>query len=265
MTLIIHGVPLSQPFRSVVWPCLLKGLPFSIQLAIPGTKDTFKYSTRRPDFVSKFPFRTIPSIEDDHLGREIYLSEAPAILAYLSSVHGWDDFYPIAPLERAKVDEYLHWHHSNLRYLSKGYFRPFMMPHPLMKSDMMKIYQKTAENALKVLENDYLAYTSSNGYLLGTPHPTLADFMAYEEVCQLWSEFCNLYQFEEAHPNIIAWLERMKSIPFHDEVHVSLKLLGDLSSKDGHHSITKRLANANKEGLKAISNVIEGQNLKSRL
>ena len=264
MTLIIHGVPLSQPFRSVVWPCLLKGLPFSVQLAIPGTKESFKYSTRRPDFVSKFPFRTIPSIEDDNLGKEIYLSEAPAILAYLSSVHGWDDIYPNPPLERAKIDEYLHWHHSNLRFLSKAYFRPFMMPHPLLaKNDVIKVYQKTAENALKVLETSYLA--SSSGFLLGTPHPTAADFMAYEEVCQLWSEFCNLYQFEEAYPNIIAWLKRMKSLPFHDEVHVSVKLLGDLSTKDGHHSITKQLAYANKEGLKAISSVTKGQTLKSRL
>ena len=263
MALKVHGLPLSQPFRSVVWPCLIKGLSFTVQLAVPGTKETFKYSLKRQEYASKFPFRTVPSIEDDFHGEKICLAEAPAILAYLASTHGWEDIYPSSILERSKVDEYLHWHHTNIRYLTFGYFRPFMLPNPLITNDVIKVYQKTAERALKILENTYLA-SSPSGYILGTPNPTAADFMAYEDLCQVSPKFCNLYDYNETYPNITAWLNKMSSLPFHDEVHVSLKELGDLSSSQPQ-DITKRMGNANKVGLKALSSAINNISLSSKL
>ena len=36
MVLKLHGVPLSQPFRSVAWACLQKRLPFEVALVVPG-------------------------------------------------------------------------------------------------------------------------------------------------------------------------------------------------------------------------------------
>ena len=37
MVLTLHGVPLSQPFRSVAWACLQKRVPFVAQLVVPGS------------------------------------------------------------------------------------------------------------------------------------------------------------------------------------------------------------------------------------
>lgn len=256
MSLIIHGVPLSQPFRSVVWPCLIKGTSFSIKIATPG-KATGKYNTRRPEYLSKFPFGTIPSIEDEFEGKKVYLSEAPAILAYLSSKHGWLDIYPTEITERAKVDEFMHWHHSNLRSLTKAYFRVFMMgPNPILTPDVINVYQRAARHSLKILEKTYLASSNnaSGLFLLGTPHPTAADFMAYEEICQL--QFCNLHSLEE-YPNIQAWSNTMKSLPFHDQVHFALLELGDLTTDDP--PIAERLGPATKAGLKAITAAAKSQ------
>ena len=33
----LHGVPLSQPFRSVAWTLLQKRVPFEVSLCVPGS------------------------------------------------------------------------------------------------------------------------------------------------------------------------------------------------------------------------------------
>ena len=35
---------------------------------------------------------------------------------YLADKHGWSDLYPQDPLARARINEYLHFHHRNTRY-----------------------------------------------------------------------------------------------------------------------------------------------------
>ena len=46
MVLKLHGVPLSQPFRSVAWACLQKRLPFEVALVVPGM--TSKMGSKGP-------------------------------------------------------------------------------------------------------------------------------------------------------------------------------------------------------------------------
>ena len=260
---IIHGVPLSQPFRSVVWPCLIKNVKFRLEVATPGAGG--KYSTRKSEYLSSFPLGTIPSIEDidddggdgneSGCAKRFCLSEAPAILAYLSAKNNWEDIYPTDISSRAKVDEYLHWHHSNLRSVTKGYFRPRVFPHAHLSDDA--VHKREAAHALKVLERSYLhrCSTGANGnFLLGTSHPTAADFMAYEEVVQL--RMCNLYADVLDHsdyPNIYAWMAKMRSLPYHDEVHAALEELGDLNENHvGSPPMRERLALATKVGLRAL-------------
>lgn len=257
MTLIIHGVPLSQPFRSVIWPCLIKRLPFTMQLAVPGGGG--KYATKRPEFRSKFPLGTIPSIESvcaEEMTGVLYLSEAPAILMYLSSKYGWNDVCPMDIRQRARVDEYCHWHHSNLRSLTRAYVRPHTVPHPLITEEVTALHRREAENALEILDRSYLALSRDDGvgvgrgFLLGTPHPTVADFLAYEEVAQVGPGFGNVHDLG-AYPNIRSWLERMRTLPFHDEVHAAIAELGDLNVDDP--PVSKRLGPATKVGLKSIA------------
>jgi len=190
----------------------------------------------------------VPSIEDKTGDSSVCISEAPAILAYLSSKHCWADIYPSDIAARAKVDEYCHWHHSNLRSITKAYFRVFTIPHPLITPDVINLYKKQANTSLKIIENTYLK-SSSSGFLLGTDYPTAADFMAYEEAAQISPQFGNIHNLEEF-PRVRAWLENMSLLPFHDEVHAGLRALGNLTSADP--LIADRLRSASKIGVKAI-------------
>ena len=81
--LIVHGVPLSQPWRAVVWPLLIKRLPFTTVLAVPG--GVGKVATSAPHFLAKFPTGTVPAIEAP-CGAQ--LAEAAAILTFLADTHG---------------------------------------------------------------------------------------------------------------------------------------------------------------------------------
>ena len=156
-----------------------------------------KHGTRRPAYLNTFPLATVPSIEDNYGdSRVVRISEAPAIIAYLSEKHGWSDIYPADIVERSRMDEYCLWHHNNLRSITKAYFRTFTIPHPLITEDVTKLFKKQANTSLKIIENSYLG-SSSSGYLLDTDQPTAADFMAYEEVAQIPSRFGNIHNLEE--------------------------------------------------------------------
>lgn len=58
----------------------------------------------RPDwYLAENPLGGIPALEDDGL----VMAESNAILRYLAQREGRGDLYPVAPAERARVDEFL--------------------------------------------------------------------------------------------------------------------------------------------------------------
>ena len=87
---IIYGVPFSQPVRAVMWLMLYKQTPFEMVLINPGSKG--ETGSRNPAYLAKNPGGTIPTIEEPDTGH--VLSEAHAIMCYLSNTHGWEDVYP---------------------------------------------------------------------------------------------------------------------------------------------------------------------------
>ena len=92
---IIHGVPFSQPFRSVTWICAYKKYPFKIKLCVPGMKT--KMGNLRSDFKTLYnPLQTIPLLEENNYT----LSESSSILKYLSIKNKWYDLY-------SNKDEYI--------------------------------------------------------------------------------------------------------------------------------------------------------------
>ena len=107
---IVHGVPFSQPVRAVVWLLLLKEKPFEfccrcldrLTRTVLGALNTLQ----------SFQVAPVPCFEEPDTG--FCLGESNAILAYLASSNGWEDLYPEDPRERAKVDQYLHYHHRNI-------------------------------------------------------------------------------------------------------------------------------------------------------
>jgi glutathione S-transferase len=58
--LTIYGHYVSQPSRSLLWLLKLKRIDFTYIEINPSIGDT-----RKPEFLSKFPFHTIPAMECD--------------------------------------------------------------------------------------------------------------------------------------------------------------------------------------------------------
>tara|TARA_B110000483_G_scaffold186898_1_gene221317 strand:+ start:2601 stop:3347 length:747 start_codon:yes stop_codon:yes gene_type:complete len=242
----IHGVPLSQAVRAVLWVLFNKELPFELVLTVPGSKA--ENGTRHPDYLNKFPNGTIPALEDPQTG--FLLAESHAIMCYLCNKYEWVDLYPKGHEERAKIDDFLHYHHRNIKEASLAYFAPMARPDLGLTDDVINMAKRLFKNGLNALETQWL---KKNNYICGNK-ATIADIAAYVEVGQLQSQFTNLFNFEPF-PNINRWLERMTQMKGHDDVHLVLSELGNINITP---PVMEDLMGANIKGFKHISNKING-------
>ena len=177
----LHGVPLSQPFRSVAWTLLQKRVPFEVSLCVPGSGG--KRGSKGEAYLALNPLGTVPLLEDG----PIKVVESAAILQYLSSKHGWTDLYPASLSDRARVDAFCHWHHGGTRQLAGGFYAPHVRPDMAEKfgEDGIARAKKNGLDALDKLETIWLAADP----FLAAANATLADLIAYEEVAQLAFHF----------------------------------------------------------------------------
>lgn len=126
--------------------------------------------------------------------------------------------YPKDAQARAKIDQYLNWHHTNARHSTTRILRPYIMRHlgkatPEQLEDV-KNTDAIISRYMKVLEQLFVA-----PYVAESKSPTVADYALYCELDQL--EYMELFDFS-AFPKTAAWMERMKEIPLHDEVRVPM-------------------------------------------
>jgi len=237
----LYGVPFSQPVRAVMWLMLYKRTPFELVLTNPGSKGD--NGSRNPAFLAMNPAGTIPTMQEPDSG--YVLGEAHAIMSYLSNKHGWDDVYPTDFRQRGKVDWYLHFHHRNVREASVGLVAPKIRKDLNIPEATQQAARATLTSALNGLETGWLAETR---YLTGD-QVTLADFAAYVEIGQLQPGFTNVYDFSPF-PKVQQWLADMQQIDGHDDVHVVLKDLGDISTQA---PAMETIKNANKNALRALN------------
>ena len=223
-----------------MWLMLYKRLPFEMVLINPGSSGD--NGSRNPAYLAKNPGGTIPTIEepDDNF----FLGEAHAILCYLCNKHSWTDVYPSDAQARAKVDWYLHYHHRNVRDASLGLVAPKIRKDLDIPDETQQAARNTLTRALQALEQGWLA---NSKYLAGDDL-TIADFAAYVEIGQLRPEFTNVYDFSEF-ANVQRWLDDMRVVPGHDDVHVVLAELGDISIEAPSMETIK---NANKSALSTL-------------
>lgn len=227
---VLYGIPFSQPVRTVIWLMLHKDLPFTLVPVNPGSKS--EGGSRSEAYLAKNPSGTIPLLEEPDTG--FVVGESHAILCYLSNKHGWTDVYPADAEARAKVDWYLHYHHRNVRDASIG------MVAPRIRKDLNfpEVIQKGAvanfTRAVRTLETGWLARSR---FLTGDA-PTLADFAAYVEIGQLQPCFTNLFDFSP-YPNVSRWLAEMQQVKGHDEAHLVMRELGDISVNDPEMSAVR--------------------------
>jgi glutathione S-transferase len=238
--LILYGVPFSQPVRAVMWLLLYKQMRFDMVLINPGSKG--ETGSRHPSFLAKNPGGSIPTIEEPGTG--FVLGEAHAIMCYLSNQHGWHDLYPTQAKQRAKVDWYLHFHHRNVREASVGLVAPKIRKDLNIPEVIQLAAQATLTRALQALDSHWLAQSR----FLAGPQLTLADFAAYVEIGQLQPCYTNLQDFEPF-ANVRRWLDDMKRVDGHDEVHTVLTELGAI---DREPPSMDKIRNANKAALGAL-------------
>ena len=241
----LHGVPLSQPFRSVAWGLLQHKIPFKVEICVPGS--TAKAGSRAEPFLSKGfgALGNVPMIEEPSSG--FTLAESPAILSYLAETQQWG-MLPTSADDRAKVSSFMHWHHSGTRTLA-SVFANYVRADKRCSAEELEQRMAKASATLATVETVWLADAP---FLAGQPHATVADLLAYEEVVQMRPEYLNLGIDFEPLPKVRAWCDRMRALPFHDEAHTALAVLGDLRTPSDV-SMAKRLGEATKAALKAIT------------
>ena len=247
--LIVYGVPNSQPVRAVLWTCLINGLPFELRMTSQNR------DAKRAEYLADInPRGTIPAIDDEGF----VLWESHAIMSYLCERHGWRDLWPEAPAERAQVNQYLHFHHRNTRELVVQWSRTLWPAvFGIEAPDEMWLRANTftgsvenetlAEQALRIIERSL----TRSPFLAGASM-TLADIAAYEELGQNQSKYANCTDFS-GYPAISAWLTRMASVPYHDEVHAIWHLLGDVRKVQGG---MRTVARANKAAARIIGEAV---------
>ena len=245
-TLILYGVPFSQPVRAVMWLMILKHLPFQMTLINPGSEG--KSGSRNPTYLAKNPAGTIPCIGEPDSG--FVLAEAHAIMCYLSRKHAWTDVYPADEQLRAKVDWYLHFHHRTIRDASVGLVAPKIRKDLNIPEVIQTTARTNLTKALGALDQGWL---SSNRFLVGDG-VTLADLAAYVEIGQVQPRYTNVYDLSPF-PNIERWLGDMAAIKGHDDVHVVLDEIGDISIEAPSMEAIK---NANKRALQVIRQMPTG-------
>ncbi|POM73145.1 Glutathione transferase, theta class [Phytophthora palmivora] len=209
MAIKLYANLISQPSRAAEWVMRLKKLDHEFVVADFGTA-IFK----SPEFLALNPNGLIPVLQDG----DFSLFEGNAIMPYLAEKFGWTDLYPTDVQAHAKVNQYLHWHHTNARLITPKVLVPLLHTkqniatpeEAVFIKDTPALITKQVELMEKFLIKDFVAETD---------HPTIADIAAYCEFVQV--ELMGIYDFSK-YPKFSAWLKRMKAVPHHDEIHEPL-------------------------------------------
>jgi glutathione S-transferase len=241
----LYGVPLSQPFRSVAWTMLQLEVPFKVELAVPGM--TSKVGTKHENFKSLTPHGStqVPLLIDDESN---VITESPAIMAHLCERYGNGKLYaPSGSTEKALIDSYMHWHHTNTRSLAKVFQTKVR---PDLKQE---VSEKDTDRMKEVFESLDSGWLKSNQFIAGSEYPTIADILAYGEISTV--TMTKLVAIDD-YANLQAWMERLTQLPYHEEAHRALSVLGDLT--DTTSPVAKRLGPATTAGLKALQEAQSG-------
>ncbi|KAK1946791.1 Glutathione S-transferase T1 [Phytophthora citrophthora] len=209
MTIKLYANLISQPSRAAEWVMRLKKLDHEFVAADFGTP-----IFQSAEFLKLNPNGLIPVLQDG----DFSLFEGNAIMPYLAEKFGWTDLYPHDVQAHAKVNQYLHWHHTNARLITPKVLVPLMHTkqniatpeEAILVRDTPALLTKLSELMEKFLVKDFVAETDQ---------PTLADIAAYCEFVQV--ELMGIFDFSK-YPKVSAWLKRMKTVPHHDEIHETL-------------------------------------------
>ena len=220
----LYGHYASQPARSVIWLLKIHNQQFEFIKVEP-----LAGGTKKEEYKSKFPTALIPAIDDNGF----YLTESTAIMQYLCEKYKYSNYWSIAPefsKTRAKLSEYLFYHHTNVRKISElMVYKTFQEKFFKKKwdADEKLTAQQQTIPILEKFENIFLTPNSTHPFVQGMPHPTIADLAAYSEIAQL--HHLNLMTLDPLQfPKINNWLQQMSKLPSHDDVHQTVIKIGSM-------------------------------------
>ena len=169
--------------------------------------------------------------------------------------HGWDDLWPSDLVTRARVNQYLHFHHRNTRELVIRWSQtiwPCVYGEQNPDADWIKhnTFPGLPNNAELRLQTLQIidGMLSRSRFIATDDHATLADISAYEEIGQNQPKFANCDDYGP-YPNIRRWLVDMEQLPGFDAVHEVWRLIGDVGRIEGG---MRTIVRANKLAAEAI-------------
>jgi glutathione S-transferase len=195
-------------------------IPYSFKLV-----DALKGQHRTdPEFKAAFPgVGLLPGLDDGGFK----LAEAAAILSYLCEKEESTKFYPSDPQARARVHQWLHWHHQNTRLSTKGILTTAIMPKQPDAETIKSRGVKQYTVALKHMDQ----HLTHSKYLAGTEGVSIADLLIITEVDQLYPEAFGLYDYSPF-KHVQRWVEETRgALPSYAEVFEPVKVIAKTFKK----------------------------------
>lgn len=190
----LYGSSYSQPTRSVM--LLLDENKISYELI---NVDPLKGESRTEEFRALNPTAQIPCLQED----AFVLAESAAIMQFLCNVHRLHDYYPVNPLERAKVDFWLSWHHTNTRLATRKVLIPTIIQ-TAKSAEILEQGKKSLHKSLLFMESHLKR--GGNKFLNGGSHISIADLLILPELDQHLPTAFDLLNDLQDFPAIRSWI-----------------------------------------------------------
>ncbi|XP_033628078.1 glutathione S-transferase theta-1-like [Asterias rubens] len=217
MGLTVYGSGISPPSRSVYVFCKVTGIPYTDK-----TIQMTEWEHKGEAYLKINPVGKVPCIVDD----DFILTECFSILKYLADKHKVaDHWYPAELKARAKVNEYLDWHHTTLRKAVSAVkheqvWNKLKFGKPTDEAKLVKDYEFLDE-VLGHLEKIFLG---DDAFLFGGE-------ISIADICVM-SEISNIVPIQRrdilaSHPKLAAWKDRVtkRLNPAYDEVYRDFRKL----------------------------------------
>ncbi|KAI4462914.1 glutathione s-transferase n-terminal domain [Holotrichia oblita] len=225
MVLTVYIDLLSQPCRALYITLKLHNVTFK-----PQYISIEKGEHRTSEFTQNISrFNKLPVIDDDGFK----LTESVGILRYLAKTKTIrDSYYPQDAKKQARVDEFLEWHHTNLRSLCSPYFiRKWILPKFFGKVTPADKLRPYFNQMVACLDNMERLWLNSDGLYIIGDQLTAADIWAACEIEQLTMTG---YDPKIGRPKLAAFLERVRNEtnPYFDEAHKEVYEYAELDKKN---------------------------------
>ncbi|XP_041455858.1 glutathione S-transferase theta-1-like [Lytechinus variegatus] len=207
----------SQPSRAILIFLKNTKIPFEIEEV-----NLMEGDHQKPEFVKITPLCTVPAIQDG----DFSMGETVAIIRYLATKYADlvpDHWYPKDLEKRARVDEYMAFHHTGTRGGCCGIFISEVLI-PLISEGKEHASEETLkrdeENLTKQLDKLENAFLQDNDWLAGDDI-SVADVLAVSEMME---NTLNGRDVTMGRPKLKAFVDRVKDRlnPIFDEIHAEM-------------------------------------------